>query len=150
MEVVLLKDVKRLGQVGDIADVAPGYARNYLIPQRLAALATPEMRQQAAQRKAKRQREERNERERAEDLAADIEGLELVFKAKAGESDRLYGSITNADIAERLEEVLGEPVDKRKVILEEPIKELGRSEVDVRLHTDVSAMVTVIVEAEEE
>jgi large subunit ribosomal protein L9 len=89
------------------------------------------------------------EKEQAEAKARKMGDVELVFQTKAGESGRLYGSITNADIAERLSEKFGEAMDKRKVLLEEPIKELGRSTVDVRLHPEVRISVTVVVEAAE-
>ncbi len=150
MQVVLLKDVKRLGKTGELHDVSDGYARNYLIPRGLAAAATASARQQAAEQAAAQARQERAEQERAAEQAAKMENIELVFGAKAGESGRLYGSITKADIAEKLAEELGMDVDRRKIVLDEPIKELGTSTVEVQLHSAVSTTVTVIVEAQEE
>ncbi|MBC7235529.1 MAG: 50S ribosomal protein L9 [Chloroflexi bacterium] len=150
MQVVLLKDVKRLGRTGEIREVADGYARNYLIPRGLAAPATPSARRQAAEAAAAEDRRERHEQEQAAAQAERLHNIELVFKARAGESGRLYGSITKADIAERLSEQTGIQVDRRKVMLEEPLKELGKSKVQVQLHPDISTTVTVIIEPEEE
>lgn len=150
MQVVLLKDVKRLGKTGELHDVSDGYARNYLIPRGLAAAATAAARQQAAEQAAAQAREERAEQERAAQQAAKMENIELVFAAKAGEAGRLYGSITKADIAEKLAEETGMDVDRRKIMLDEPIKELGTSTVEVQLHSAVSTTVKVIVEAQGE
>ncbi|HHX63855.1 MAG TPA: 50S ribosomal protein L9 [Chloroflexi bacterium] len=148
MEVLLIKDVKNVGQAGDVRRVADGYARNYLIPRGLAVPATQAARKQVADRLAAEARREAAEREAAEAQAEKLQGIEIVFQVKAGEAGRLYGSITNNDIAERLAE-LGYDLDKRRVLLEEPIKEIGRTEVDVRLHSEVKASVTVVVEAAE-
>lgn len=149
MEVLLLKEVKRLGKAGEVRRVADGYARNYLIPRGLAVPATDAARRQVAEREAARARAADAEKATAEAQAAALENVELVFKVKSGESGRLYGSITSADIAEQLAERIGESVDKRKVMLDEPIKEIGTSKVDVKLHTDVKVSVTVIVEGED-
>ena len=149
MEVLLLKEVKRLGKPGEVRRVADGYARNYLIPRGLAVPATDAARKQVADREAARARAAEAEKSAAEAHAASLQQVELVFKAKRGESGRLFGSITSADIAEQLAARIGEPVDKRKVMLDEPIKEVGTSKVDVRLHTDVKITVTVTVQGEE-
>jgi large subunit ribosomal protein L9 len=149
MQVVLLKDVKRLGKTGELHEVSDGYARNYLIPRGLAAAATSAARQQAAEHVAAQVRQERVEQEHAAQQATKMENIELVFAAKAGESGRLYGSITKADIAEQLAEKIGMDVDRRKIVLDEPIKELGTSTVEVQLHSTVSTTVKVIVEAQE-
>ena len=150
MEVVLLKDVKRLGGAGDIKRVSDGYARNYLIPRGLAQVANEGARKHVAEQAMAEARREERVRQAAQDKAASLSQIELVFKAKAGENGRLFGSITNADIAEQLADKVGSQVDKRRVLLDEPIKELGRSRVDVRLHSDVKITVTVFVEATEE
>ena len=149
MEAILLKDVRRLGQVGDVKRVADGYARNYLIPRGLAVPVTESARQEVAQRVAAAARQAASEEVQAEAQAADLHDIELVFTAKAGESGRLYGSITNADIAERLSKKIGAEVDKRKVLLENPIKQVGKSKVEVKLHPNVKIEITVIVEAKE-
>ena len=148
MEVILLKEVKRLGQAGDVKKVADGYARNYLIPRGLAVPASEGVRQTLAQQAEARLRHQAQDKAAAEAKAANLQHIVLEFTAKAGDSGRLYGSITSADIAARLSEIIGEEVDKRKVLLEEPIKEAGQSKVDVKLHPDVKITVRVIVKAE--
>jgi len=148
MEVILLKDVKRLGQAGEIKQVADGYARNYLIPRGLAAPASEDIRQILAQQAEAKIRHAAHDKEAAEAKAASLEHIVLEFNAKAGESGRLYGSITSADIAAKLSEVVGEQIDKRKVLLEEPIKEAGQTKVDVKLHPDVKITVRVVVKGE--
>ncbi|MBM3188950.1 MAG: 50S ribosomal protein L9 [Chloroflexi bacterium] len=150
MEVILLKDVKRLGNVGEIRRVADGYARNYLIPRGLAVPATEAARQQTRQRATTQARREATEKEVAQHHAAALDKVELVFQARSGEAGRLYGSITSADIAAQLSERIGQAVDKRKVLLEEPIKQLGKSRVQVKLHSDVQITVSVLVESEGE
>jgi len=147
MEVILLKDVKGLGTAGQVKNVSPGYARNYLLPRNLAVVATDAMRQELAQRAASEAKKAQAERAHAEERAAAFQNMALTFQARAGESGRLYGSITSGDIAERLTKELGEEVDRRKVVLEEPIKELGTTEVEVRLHPGVTMKVLVTVEA---
>ena len=148
MEVVLLKEVKRLGKRGDVKRVADGYARNYLIPRGLAVVATAAARSRIAEEAAVVERQELDEKGLAEEQAAKIEKAQLVFKAKAGESGRLYGSITNGNIAEQLTEKFGIEIDRRKVALEEPIKEVGKTKVEIKLHPEVKVTITVTVEAE--
>lgn len=149
MEVLLLKNVEQLGQAGDIRRVADGYARNYLIPHGLATIATPGAIKQAEQHRHAGDRRRAKELSEAQALARDLDGMTVTFQARAGEADRLYGSITNAHIAEALSEKLGQPVDRRKIELEEPLKELGIHAVTVRLAFDAEAKVTVIIEREE-
>lgn len=148
MEVLLLKDVRRLGKAGEVKKVADGYARNYLLPRGLATIATDATRKEMAEQAAVAARRVEHQATQAQVQAATLQDVQLVFKAKVGESGRLYGSITSGDIAERLTALIGE-VDKRKVLLDEPIKELGKTKVDVKLHTNVTITVTVIVQAEE-
>ncbi|NLD71904.1 MAG: 50S ribosomal protein L9 [Chloroflexi bacterium] len=150
MEVILLRDVKGLGDAGQVKNVAPGYARNYLIPRNLAVAATGAARKQIAQQAAAEARRAEEEKAHAEEQAAKHSHVELQFTARAGETGRLYGSITNGDIAERLSAEIGESVDKRKVELEEPIKELGTTDVEVKLHPGVTMTVHVVVQAEDE
>ncbi|MBI4494847.1 MAG: 50S ribosomal protein L9 [Chloroflexi bacterium] len=145
MKVLLTQDVKGLGAAGQVKEVADGYARNYLIPRGLATPATSEALRQVEARKAaaaKRMAEdERRARGRAEQMAAEP----LVIHAHAGETGRLYGSVTAADIAEALERRLGQPVDKRRVELQEPIRRLGTHRVPVKLPHNVVATITVVV-----
>lgn len=149
MKVLLTRDVESLGDAGEVLEVAPGYGRNYLIPQGLAVLASPgalSQRQDYVRAQEKRRARERAE---VEMLAARIEGLELRFRARVGEKDRLYGSITSGDVAQAVSAELGEAIDKRKVELEEPIKELGGHQVAVHLGPSLRPRLNVIVEAEE-
>ncbi len=149
MDVLLTKDVPNLGQAGQIKKVARGYARNFLIPKGLAVPATKgAVKQTKLQQQAEARRQQRLENQ-AEALAQIISRTTLTFQAKAGESDRLYGSITNADLAEALERETGQTIDKRKIELSDPIRELGTHLVAIRLLGDVAPEVTVIVEREE-
>ena len=149
MEVLLLKDVEQLGQTGEIKRVADGYARNYLIPRGLATFATPGAIKQAELQRQSDARRQAKELDEAQALAQELDGRIITFQARAGESDRLYGSITNANIAEALEEQVEQEVDRRKIVLEEPLKELGTHAVTIRLAQGAEAKVTVIIEREE-
>jgi len=148
MQVILLKDVKKLGHTGDVVNVADGYARNYLFVRGLAVAATDAVRKDLENRAAAEARHEAAEREAAQKHAQMLEHIELTFTARVGENDKLYGAITAADIAEKLSDVIGDQVDKRKVGLEDPLRELGSYEVPVRLHSDVQIVVKVNVERE--
>jgi len=148
MEVILRADVPELGRRGDIITVKAGYARNYLLPRKLAMEATPGNRKQVADMKAAGARREATEMTAAESLAAQLAEITVELSAKAGESDQLFGSITAMDIAEALE-AKGFSIDKRKVQLEEPIKTLGEYPVPVRLHREVTGSVKVVVSREE-
>ena len=147
----LKENMPNLGESGDVVDVKPGYARNYLVPQGLAYEASPENIQRLeAEQKARKERTRREYLE-ASRRAAQLTGLSLTFQVKAGEEGKLFGSVTNADVAERLNS-LGEldyEVDKRTVLLEEPLKELGDYQVGVKLHTDVIVDVPVSVVRED-
>jgi large subunit ribosomal protein L9 len=149
MEVLLVKDVAQLGKAGEVKRVSDGYARNFLFPRELAVMATAgaikqarEIRQAEASRKAKALSD-------AQILAQRLDGLSVMFKMRAGESDRLYGSVTNANIADALEEQIGQEIDRRKIDLEEPLKELGTHAVTIRLAPGAEAKVTVTIEREE-
>ena len=147
-EVILRAEVENLGHAGDLVEVAPGYARNYLLPRGLAYVATEANKHRVAQEKKKY--EEKLEQERAEALAlaARLEGLVLEFRAMAGEEDQLYGSISVADISDRLEG-LGFEIERSRVKLDQPIKALGEFEVPLRLHPQVTQTIAVRVEREE-
>jgi large subunit ribosomal protein L9 len=149
MEVLLLKDVDELGQAGDIKRVAGGYARNYLFPRELAVQATPGAIKQAELMRDAEARRAAQELSEAQALAQLLDGRSVAFKARAGETERLYGSITSANIAEALEEQVEQEVDKRKIDLEEPLKELGTHAVTIRLAPGAEAKVTVVIEREE-
>ena len=146
MDILLLQDVEGIGKAGEIQAVAGGYARHFLIPRGLAAVATEvALREAEGRRQAEARREER-QRAKFEGLAARVEKITLNFKARVGEKEKLYGSITSGDIAEALERELGEGIDKRKIDLPEPIRGLGTYQVAVRLMEDLSPEVTVVVE----
>lgn len=149
MKVLLIKDVYKLGHAGDIKKVANGYGRNYLIPQGLAVLATP-----GALKQADRIRAEANTRrislnKELSGLAGRIEGLRLTFASKAGETGKLYGSITNQMIAEAIAKKIGDEIDRRQVETE-PIRTLGEHVAHVRLTVDLVPQVTVFVHREGE
>ena len=149
MEVLLLQDVDRLGQAGDIKKVADGYARNYLFPRNLAVAATPGAIKKAEQEREAAARRQAQALTEAQALAQVLDGMSVTFQARAGEGDRLYGSITNGHIAEALAEKIGQEVDRRKIVLDEPLKELGTHAITIRLAPEAEAKVTVIIEREE-
>jgi len=148
MKVLLVKDVEHLGKAGEIKDVSGGFGRNYLIPKGFAVLATQSQIKQAEERLAAQRRKAEAARKEAEMLAARLADLTLTFVVKVGEQDRLYGSVTNADIAAKLHEVAGVEIDRRKIALEDPIKRTGEYEVPVELASGVSAKLKVVVTGE--
>ena len=148
MRVVLLQDVPRLGSVGEVRDVASGYARNFLLPKGLAEVATPAVMKRVEEiRKAEDKRQALLEADMMS-LAQTLEGVEVTLKAKVGAQERLYGAITSGDIAEELGRVTGQDIDKRKIELEEPIRQLGEYEVLVRLSKEVAPTIKVVVAEE--
>ena len=148
MEIILLQDIEGLGEKGDVANVARGYARNYLLPKQLAQVASAgridEVRRLMEERKAR----EARTAEQAVDVAATLNKTVVTIGAHAGEGERLYGSITGADVADAIWSARRVRVDKRKVRLEEPIKSLGTFMVDIDVFEGVEASVKVIVVAE--
>jgi len=150
VKVLLVKDVPELGNAGEVYSVAGGYARNYLMPRGLAVLATRGALKQAEEIKAAALRRRARERANAEAQAQMIMGTRLLFTANAGENDRLYGSITTADIAEKLSQELGFAVDRRRIELDHGIRELGIHTVSIRLMPDVTATFQVGVVREGE
>ena len=149
MKVLLVQDVEKLGRSGEVKDVSGGYGRNYLIPKGLAVLATRGQVKQAEERLAATRKREQAARNDAEALAARIAGQTLRFTARVGELDRLYGSITNADIAEKLKSQLNIDVDRRKIDLDESIKRIGIYPIKVRLMAGLEPVINVVVEGEE-
>lgn len=149
MKVVLRKDVPKLGEAGEVKDVAGGYARNYLIPQGLAVYATEGELKMAAHNQAVKDRKIARQEEQLRSLAEKIEGTSLVFTARAGESGRLFGSITTAEIATQLSEKVGEEIDRRKVELDEPLRSLGNTTVSIHLVGRLRPEVTVTINPEE-
>jgi large subunit ribosomal protein L9 len=147
MEIILREKVETLGSKGDIVRVSDGYARNFLLPKKLAALATPANIRQIEQEKAAAARHEAVEKEEAEVLAQQLSNISLSVARKVGENDVLYGSVTSMDIAEALKDK-GFIVDRRKIELEESIKSVGKVVVPIRLHRDVMAHVELVVSKE--
>ena len=150
MEVLLKKDVKGVGHAGDIKKVADGYGRNYLIPQGLASQANQGAAKQAVQIKSTTERKEERERQSALSLAEKISALTLNFKARATDTDRLFGSVTASDIALAIEQAVGQEIAKRQVDLEHPIRDLGMHKVPVHLMSNIVPEVTVVIEREGE
>ena len=148
MEVILKEDVTKLGSRGDVVKVASGYARNYLLPKRLAVAATDSNKKIVEQEKQAYLRRESKEIGDASDLAKMMASVEVTIAQKAGENDQLFGSVTAQDIAAALERA-GYTIDRRKVNLEEPIKSLGDYKVTVKLHREVSVELPVHVIKEE-
>ena len=148
MKVVFLEDVEGVAQSGQIKEVASGYARNYLFPRKLAVAATKEaLSQYESQRKAYERKQTKLEAE-AVKLAEELSKVTVTIKARTGEENRLYGSVTNSDIAEALEKQSGQAVDKRKIELEEPIKRTGSYQVPIHLAKNAVANITVVIEPE--
>ncbi len=149
MKVLLTKDVEKLGHAGEVKEVSGGYGRNYLLPQGLAVLATRGQVKQAEERAVAQNKRSQVARKDAEALAARINGQTLRFTARVGELDRLYGSVTNSDIADKIKETLGIEVDRRRIDLEDPIKRIGIYPVSINLMSGVTPIVNVVVEGEE-
>jgi large subunit ribosomal protein L9 len=148
MEVILREDVDKLGNRGQVVKVAAGYARNFLLPKRLAVAATASNKKIIEQERQAHLRKDAKLEVEAQDLAKLINGVTVTIKQKAGENDQLFGSVTTKDVADALA-AQNYVIDRRKVILDEPIKQLGEFKVAVRLHKDVTAEVTVVVAKEE-
>ena len=144
MKVVLRQDVPKLGESGTIQDVKPGFARNYLIPQGMAVVATAGEVKTAEHNAAVRGRKIARQEAQLQSLADKIAGKRLEFTVRAGESGRLYGSITAGDVAEELAKLVGEEIDRRKVVLEEPIRQLGEHAVTVHLIGRLRPAITVV------
>jgi large subunit ribosomal protein L9 len=147
MKILLRADVDNLGKKGDLVDVADGYARNYLVPRGLALKASAGAQKQADAMRRNREARDTREREAAQAIAARFEGRTITIKARAGGEGRLFGSVTSVDVAEAVQQQTGAEVDRRKITLDEPLKELGPVDLSVRLHPDVTATLHVEVEA---
>ena len=146
MEVILKQDVKGTGKAGDTVKVSDGFARNRLIPQGLAVEATEANRKQIERSKAKAAEKFAQDKAEAEAFAKRLGSNTVVVKTKVGDNGKLFGSITSMDIAEAIKEQTGEEIDRRKIVLDKPIKETGDYEVEVKLFQDVNAKVKVKIE----
>jgi large subunit ribosomal protein L9 len=149
MKVVLLQDVPKVGEAGSIQSVKDGFARNYLIPQGLATEATVGRIKNAEQRMRSIQRKVEREEDAQKSLSEKIDGTRIQVVARVGEQGRLYGSITASDVAEKLAAEVGEEIDRRKVLLSEPIRTIGEHQVTVHLVGKLRPTVTVVVTPEE-
>jgi large subunit ribosomal protein L9 len=138
MKVVLLQNVAGLGTVGEVKEVAQGYGRNFLLPKGLAERATPDLMKRAEEMRRGEERRQLLADAEMGVYAETFEGLEVRIKAKAGAQDRLYGAITNADIAEEVQRITGQDMDKRKIELDEPIHKLGEYDVVIRLSKELT------------
>ena len=148
MEVILREDIDNLGSRGEVVKVAPGFARNFLLPKKLAVAATESNKKIVEQERQAHLRKEAKQKGEAEDLSKLLNGVSVTIAQKAGENDQLFGSVTSKDVGDALA-AKNFTIDRRKIQLDEPIKQLGEFKVPVRLHKDVTAEVTVHVVREE-
>lgn len=148
MQVILQQDVPNLGKKGEVKDVAPGYARNHLLPRGLALEATPQRLREWERRREKEEKLNRQQEEQARARAEQLTAIELVFTMPAGEGGRLFGSVTPADIAAQLSEK-GFAVDKKSIELDSPIRSTGRHSAGIKLHPGIKAQVALRVEQEQ-
>ena len=144
MEVILREDIEKLGNRGQVVKVASGYARNFLLPNRMAVAATDSNKKIVEQERQAHLRREAKDQSEAADLGKLLESVSITIAQKAGENDQLFGSVTAKDIAEAIEKQ-GYTIERRKIQLDEPIKTLGDHTVPVRLHRDVTTNITVHV-----
>ena len=149
MKIILQAEVENLGMEGDVLEVADGYARNYLFPRQFAVEATPSNLKQLEKKIVLREEQKKQEVEIARDIAAKITDITVVLRVKVGEKGKLYGSVTNSIIAAKLGEE-GIDIDRRKIDLKEPIKEVGFYVINARIHPEVIAELKVQVEAEKD
>jgi large subunit ribosomal protein L9 len=145
MQVILRQDVEKIGQRGDIVDVSRGYVRNFLVPRGLAEVATAAKMEEA--RREIQEAEERDQRmaERAGEVAATLNKSVITIEARTGEDERIFGSITPANIAQAIERARSIRIDRRRVKLEEPIRTLGTHQVPIQVHGEIGASVKIIV-----
>ena len=148
MQIILQEDVEKLGNRGEVVEVAEGYARNFLLPRKLALEANAGNMKRLEKMRVAFAKKEATEKGDAQKLAELLAGISLELARKSGESDQLFGSVTNADISEALA-AKGYTIDKRKITLAEPIKTIGEFEIPVKLHREVTAAVKLSVKKEE-
>jgi large subunit ribosomal protein L9 len=149
MKIVLLKDVPGRGKAGEIKEVSKGYAKNFLLPRGLALVATPTVMKQVESRLEREKLEESVDRDKLVELAQQIEGKEIRLKARMGAGERLFGSITAADVAGELSRAIGSVIDKKKIDIEKPFRQTGSYEIAVKLASDIKPKITVVIEEEE-
>jgi large subunit ribosomal protein L9 len=149
MKVVLLEDLPGKGKAGEIKEVSKGYAKNFLLPRGLALVATPTVIKEVESRLEREKLEESIDRDKLVELAQQIEGKEIRLKARRGTGERLFGSITTANIAEGLSRAIGSVVDKKSIDIEKPLRQTGSYTVAVKLASDIKPQITVVIEEEE-
>jgi large subunit ribosomal protein L9 len=148
VRVLFLKEVTGTAQAGDVKEVSPGYARNFLFPKHLAVVADDRVVEQIRKREEAARRRAEKELSDARDVAQRLRKLTVTVYAKTGEGGRLFGSITNSDVAQQLKREAGIDVDKRKIEIDQPIKSLGPHEVRVELHSEITETLKVVVAAQ--
>ena len=149
MKVVFIEEVPGTAVPGEVKDVRDGFARNFLLPRKLAVPATKAALQRAESLSKKEERRQAGLDAEAQRIVDKIEGKQILIRARVGEQGRLYGSVTAADIAERLDELLGEPIDRRRIVLHTPLREVGTRQVPLRLTRNVQTAVEVVIEPDE-
>lgn len=147
MKIILLEDIEKLGKVGDVVDVAPGYARNYLLVRKKALVSTPENVKRFEHIKKKKESAYLESKEEAEELAGKLNDVSITAVVKASDSEKLYGSVNPSDIVSLLKEE-GYDIDRKKIIIEEPIKSLGVYNIGIKLHAEIQANVKLWVVSE--
>jgi large subunit ribosomal protein L9 len=150
MKVVLLEDLRGKGKAGEIKEVSKGYAKNFLLPRGLALVATPAVIKQVESKLEKERLQESVDHDKMVELAQQIEGKEIHLKARTGGGERLFGSVTAADVVEELNRSITTPVDKKKIDMEKPFRRSGTYEVAVKLASDIRPQIKVVIEAENE
>ena len=145
MQVILTQDVEKIGQRGDIVDVSRGYVRNFLVPRGLAEVATPSKLDEASRRMEEAEDRNRRLAEKATEVAETLNKSVITIEARTGEDERLFGSVTAANIAEAIQQARGIHLDRRRIRLDEPIRALGTHQVPIQVHGEVEASVKVIV-----
>ncbi|MDQ3286281.1 MAG: 50S ribosomal protein L9 [Actinomycetota bacterium] len=145
MQVILKQDVEKIGRRGDIVDVSRGYVRNFLVPRGLAEMATPTRLEEVHREMAEAKERDRRMAERAGEVAETLNKSVITIEARTGEDERLFGSVTAANIADAIDRARGVRVDRRRIKLEEPIRSLGTHQVPVQVYGDIEASVKVIV-----
>jgi large subunit ribosomal protein L9 len=145
VQVILKQDVEKIGRRGDIVDVSRGYVRNFLVPRGLAEMATPTRLEEVHREMAEAEERDRRMAERAGEVAETLNKSVITIEARTGEDERLFGSVTAANIADAIDKARGVRVDRRRIKLEEPIRSLGTHQVPVQVYGDIEASVKVIV-----
>jgi large subunit ribosomal protein L9 len=145
LQVILKQDVEKIGRRGDVVEVSRGYVRNFLVPRGLAEVATPTKLEEVRRQMAEAEERDRRIAERASEVAETLNKSVITIEARTGEDERLFGSITAANIASAIEKVRGVHLDRRRIKLDEPIKSLGTHQVPVQVHGDIETSVKVIV-----